>query len=184
MQKTKYFFKKGLSINEIAKRRGIKEATVWQHLAKLIEYNRLKVEEVLTKEKIKIIRPKIRSKNDTLTEIKAHIKDAQITFNELDCVRASIKAKEKKRNIFFHLQWYKKVHCTRKCYDNPEQRNVCAQKCKELSSKNRSWELEQKEFLEIFNMQINICILQEQQKKRYISWQEFKKNNSQKIKEA
>ena len=41
VQKTLQLFKKGMKIPEIAKHREIKESTVWQHLANLIEHNHL-----------------------------------------------------------------------------------------------------------------------------------------------
>ena len=41
VQKTLLLFKKGLRINEIAKKRFIKESTVWKHLINLVKYKRI-----------------------------------------------------------------------------------------------------------------------------------------------
>jgi len=98
-QKTLYMFKKGLSVEEIAAARGIKESTVWEHLAKLVEYNQLSLFKVLPKDKISRILPKILSENDRLTDIKTRINDPSITFDEINCVLASVKCRNKKKNI-------------------------------------------------------------------------------------
>lgn len=94
-QKTLYLFKKGLCVKEIAAERCIKESTVWEHLAKLIEYNQLNVYKVLPRGKISRILPKITSENDRLVDIKNRINDTSMTFDEVNCVLASVKCKNK-----------------------------------------------------------------------------------------
>lgn len=100
-QKTLHLFKKGLSMKEIAEVRSIKESTVWEHLAKLIEYNQLSLHKVLPKNKIAKILPGILSENERLTDIKARINDNSLTFNEVNCVLAYCKCKArcKSKNI-------------------------------------------------------------------------------------
>ena len=93
VQKTLLFFKKDLSIKDIAIKRGIKESTVWEHLANLIEHNQISVKEVLSEDKISKIIKKIYRKNDRLRDIKKRLKDDSITFDEIACVIASIKSK-------------------------------------------------------------------------------------------
>ena len=92
-QKTLQLYKKGVSIKEIAKQRGIKESTVWEHLAKLIEYSQLPVWKVLPKEKIRKILPSINSQGDRLKKIKERLNDVSITFDEINCVLAYFKKK-------------------------------------------------------------------------------------------
>lgn len=93
-QKTLHLLKKGLSVKEIAEARSVKEPTVWEHLAQLIEYGQLRMEKVLPKDKISLIKTKILSPEDKLKDIKARIADASVTFDEINCVMASIKNKK------------------------------------------------------------------------------------------
>jgi hypothetical protein len=55
VQKTLLNFKKGMSIEEIALKEGIKESTVWGHLINLIEHRQLSVWQVLSSDKAKMI---------------------------------------------------------------------------------------------------------------------------------
>ncbi|MBL7147776.1 MAG: helix-turn-helix domain-containing protein [Nanoarchaeota archaeon] len=93
--KTLYLFKKGLTIEQISKKRNIKESTVWEHLTKLIEHNQLSIYRVLPKEKINKIISNIRSKYSKLKDIKERLKDDSISFNEISCVLSSVKCKNK-----------------------------------------------------------------------------------------
>lgn len=173
-QKTLQLYKQKFSIKQIAKQRGIKESTVWEHLARLIEYNQFTVWEILPKEKILKILRNINNELDLLKDIKKRIKDDQISYDEIACVLASVKAKNKKKNILYHFKWYKKNYCHRKCYNN-SQRKLCENKFKEYITQNPIWKLTKREFLIIFNNHMNICILPEKEKRRYISYKEFKK---------
>ena len=175
-QKTLQLYKKGLKINEIAKRRIIKESTVWEHLIKSIEYNQLSVWKILPKEKIQKIQEKIYSAEDKLKDIKTRIKDNTITYNEIACVLAHFKSKTRTKNIIHHLNGYKKNHCKRKCYFNPEQRKQCEQKFNQLLTQNPALAMQRKEFLDFFNNQLIICILPEKEKRAYLSWKEFRNN--------
>ena len=96
-QKTLQLYKNGLNIKEIAEQRNIKESTVWEHLAKLIEYNQLPVWKVLPKEKIAKILNCISSKEDTLKDIKSRLNDNSITFDEINCVLAHFRNKSRKK---------------------------------------------------------------------------------------
>ena len=95
VQKTLFHYKKGLSIRNIAIKEGIKEATVWGHLANLIEHKQLSVWKVLPHEKIHKIIRKIYSRKERLRDIKKRINDSSITYDEIACVMASIKSKRK-----------------------------------------------------------------------------------------
>ncbi|MBU0894782.1 MAG: helix-turn-helix domain-containing protein [Nanoarchaeota archaeon] len=93
IQKTFYLFSKRLSIKKIAIKRDIKESTVWEHLANLIEHKQISVFNVLSKKRIFKIYSKIRNKKDKLKDIKSRIKYNSITFDEINCVLACIKSK-------------------------------------------------------------------------------------------
>lgn len=95
VQKTLFHFEKGLTIKEIATREGIKEGTVWGHLANLIEHNQLSMWKVIPEEKIHTILRKIYSRKERLKNIKKRFKKDSITYDEIACVMASIKSKKK-----------------------------------------------------------------------------------------
>ena len=95
VQKTLFYYKKGLNIKEIAIKEGIKEATVWGHLINLIEHRQLSVWQVLPSDKANKIFRKIYSHKERLRDIKRRIKDDSITYDEIACVMASIKSKKR-----------------------------------------------------------------------------------------
>ncbi|MBS3099510.1 helix-turn-helix domain-containing protein [Candidatus Pacearchaeota archaeon] len=95
VQKTLFHFRKGMSIEEIALKEGIKEATVWGHLINLIEHGQLSVWQVLPYDKVRKIFNKIYSHKERLRNIKKRIKDDTTTYDEIACVMASIKSKRK-----------------------------------------------------------------------------------------
>ena len=92
VQKTLFLYSKGLSVEEISRKRGVKESTVWEHLANLIEHNQISLWRVLPRKTIFKIYSKIKSKNDLLRDIKKRIKDKSVQFNEISCVLAHIKS--------------------------------------------------------------------------------------------
>jgi len=93
VQKTLFLYNKGFNIKQIAEQRNIKESTVWEHLANLINHKQLSVWKVLPKNKILTVLFKIYGKKDKLKNIKNRIKDDSINYDEINCVLASIKAK-------------------------------------------------------------------------------------------
>ena len=96
VQQTLFMYKKRLSIKEIALNRVIKESTVWEHLINLIEYRQLSVWEILPREKICEILSKVYSRKDRLKNIKNRLNNPAITYNEIDCVMASVRSKKKR----------------------------------------------------------------------------------------
>ena len=172
--KTLHLFKKGLDFKQIAQHRSIKEATVWEHFAKLIEHNQFSVWKLLPKEKILKILPAIYDQNDKLKDVKERIKDISITFDEINCVLAFVKSKNRTKRITNHIKWYKRINCCRKCFFNPTQRKECNKKFDLFVSQNPNLEMKRKEFLDVFNNQLSICVLPEEEKKKFVSWKEFK----------
>ncbi|MFH1174801.1 MAG: reverse transcriptase domain-containing protein [archaeon] len=171
-QKTLLLYRKGLTIKQIAEQRGIKESTVWQHFASLIEHHQLSVWQLLAKEKIIKILHHIQSEQDRLKDIKERLNDATITYDELACVLAFVKRKNKKSNICFLANWYQHNYCYRKC--PLSQRRVCKFKFDEFIRKNPTLEMRRKEFLGLFNVYMTICILSDAKKREYVSWIEFR----------
>ncbi len=101
VHKTLYLFKKGLNAREISEVRKIKESTVLEHFSKLIEYNQMSVFDILSKDKISKISQKIKGKNDRLKEIKQRLNDDNITYDEINCVLAMIKLRNKMQKYKF-----------------------------------------------------------------------------------
>ncbi|PIN80520.1 hypothetical protein COV11_03875 [Candidatus Woesearchaeota archaeon CG10_big_fil_rev_8_21_14_0_10_30_7] len=171
-RKTLQLFKKRLTIKEISEKRQIKESTVWSHFAKLIEANQFSIWKLLPKEKINLINSKISSHKDSLKEIKSKIPDKSITYDEISCVLSNIKSKYKEKPLIELTNWYQKTHCARKC--NQNQINICKTKFNHFTTKNPKLEMKRKDFLNLFNNQMTICILPQKEKEKYITWQEFK----------
>ena len=175
VQKTLQLYKKGISIVQIAEKRGIKVGTVWEHLANLITYNQLSVWKVLPPEKVRIILKSTHTEHDKLKDIKTKIKDNSITYNEINCVLAYVHSKNRAKNIFHHVNWYKKVHCLRKCYFNAKQRKECSLKFDRFQSSSPALEMKRDNFLDLFNNHIDICVLPKKEKLMQLSWGQFQK---------
>ena len=86
---------------KIAKERNLKAATVWMHLANLIEFNQLSVWKVIPPEKVNRILPSIISEEDELKGIKQKIQDDSINYDEINCVLAYVRSKNKAKNIIY-----------------------------------------------------------------------------------
>ena len=173
MQKTLFSWEKGKNVEKISKDRGIKARTVWQHLANLIEYNQLSVWKILSPCKVKYVLQNITSENDTLKSIKMKIKDGSASFDEINCVLSHVKSMNRSKNMAYHCNWYQKNHCLRTCYLNKKQRKECAEKFDRFVSKNPDLKMKRREFIDLFNNHINICILPEKEKRSHISGKRF-----------
>ena len=97
VQKTLLLLRKGFGVEQIAKMRVVKEGTVWSHLANLIEHGQLSVWSVMPKKKIVRIITRIRHPSEQLKQIKERVKDRNISYDEIACIRAHLKMKEKIR---------------------------------------------------------------------------------------
>ena len=172
VQKTLSLWKRGRSIQQIAKERGVKESTIWSHFANLIEFNQLSVWKLLGKEKTETILCKINSETDKLKDIKARIKTS-VTYDEIACCLSYVKSKSRTKNILYHVHFYQKVYCFRKCYFNKNQRKACSLKFDQLITSNPLLQLKRQDFLDLFNNHINICVLPEKEKLNYMSWAQF-----------
>ena len=177
-QKTLFLLKKGYSPIQIALKREITHSTVWEHIAKLIEHNQLSLHKMLPKEKINTILPHIHHENDKRLYIKERINNTTITFNEINCVLADVKRRNKKKNITTLTQWYQRNYCYRKCYTKHEQQKTCKKKFEQFTTNNPSMSMKQEEFLHLFNNHMIICVLSEQEKRKYVTWKEFKSNHT------
>jgi retron-type reverse transcriptase len=173
VQKTLLLFKKGKTPPQIAEQRGIKEGTVWEHLANLIEHHQLQLSRIIPKDRTHQIIKHIHDENDTLKDIKSRIGDPTITYNEIACVLASKRSRNGKLIIKKLVQWYQRTNCERKCFMRPEQIAICNKKFEQLTAANPSLTMKKREFLDLFNNHLTICVLPEQQKRRPMTWREF-----------
>ncbi len=169
VQKTLLLFRKGQSISQIAKRRNIKESTVWGHIANLIEHYQIPLEKVISKEKILQILPKIKSGKELLLKVKQNIANSSITYDEINCVLASAKAKDRRLSMAQIIADFQQKNCSRKCHFNLLQRKICAAKFKLFCSKNATLKMNRKEFAGLFYEHLNICTLPEKEKRRHVS---------------
>ncbi|MDP3989728.1 MAG: reverse transcriptase domain-containing protein [archaeon] len=175
-QKTLQLIKKGMTAKKIAETRGIKEGTVWDHVACLVENHQLTLKSIIPENKTKIILANIKSLDDKLKDIKERIKDDTVTYNEINCVLANLRGKHQKKSIMYFIDWYKRTNCFRKCYYNKSQRQECRVKFQQLVAKGAELRFTKNEFLDFFNTHVKICVLPEQDKKRFVSWREFRQN--------
>lgn len=99
VQKTLFLVRKRFTIKQIAETRSIKEGTVWSHIANLIEHGQLPVWKIMPKKKIIETMVKIRNPTEPLKQIREGIKDKDISYDEIACVRAHLKMKEKIKTL-------------------------------------------------------------------------------------
>ncbi len=95
VQKTLFLLRKDLSIDEIAKKRNIHADTIWSHIENLIEHGQLSIWKILPKKKIIKTLYCINSGSEELKRIRERITDKGITYNEIACIRAHLKMKER-----------------------------------------------------------------------------------------
>ena len=74
----------------------MKESTIWDHLAQLIEKRKLMLNKVLSQDKISMIISHIHSPKDKLKDIKARICYGFISYNDIHCVVADMKSRIKR----------------------------------------------------------------------------------------
>ena len=180
-QKTLLLFKKGRTVSQIATQRQVKEGTIWQHLATLVEHHELRLKEVMPTEKIKKILKHIKSPVDKLKDIKTRINDKTITYDEIAVVLANTKGKTRKKSITYYAAWYQRTNCYRKCYNNKQQREACKKKFQELSAKT-SLTFTKKEFLEFINNHTTICQLPKKEKEQHVTWNIYTRNKNEQAK--
>lgn len=174
-QKTLQLINRGASIEKIAKQRNLKIGTIWDHIANLVEHHQLPLKKVIIPKKIHKILHAIKTPEDKLKDIKQRINDETINYNEIQVVLANVRAKHKKKSISYYSEWYQRTNCFRKCYRNKDQRKECRIKFQQLVAKKLNMEFSKHDFLNFFHNHVNICVLPEKDKKRFMSWEEFKK---------
>ncbi|MBN1175656.1 hypothetical protein JXA48_03355, partial [Candidatus Woesearchaeota archaeon] len=156
----------------------LQESTIQKHLENLVEHHQLQLREVMKTWKVKIILKNIKTSTDTIKSIDKKINNKQISLDDISLVLAIIKGKYKKKSSTYFIQWYQKVNCQRKCYNNQNQILSCRIKFQKLQATINNLEFNKKEFLELINNQTTICELSKKEKSKFVSWQEHKNNIS------
>ena len=123
----------------------------------------------------------IHSPIDTLAEIKQRLHNNSISFHEINCVLATVKGKQNKKSIAFYTQWYRTTNCFRKCFFHKDQRVLCKSKLLELAIRHPTLTFTKNEYLDFINNKTTICVLPDQEKKRFISYQEFRMRTKQNL---
>ena len=84
-------YNKGFSIEDIAATRGLKKVTIYSHINELIARNEIKIEDVMTLDRIQPIKECIKLNDQkSLTDIKV-ILGSDFTFEEIRLVKTSLK---------------------------------------------------------------------------------------------
>ena len=118
----------------------------------------------------------IKSPEDKLKEIKERINDDSISYDEISCVLATIRGKHKKKSANYFINWYQRTNCFRKCCFNKNRRQECRVKFQQLAAQCADLCFTKNEFLNFFNSHVNICALPEKDKRKYVSWREFRQS--------
>ncbi|UUV22363.1 helix-turn-helix domain-containing protein [Paenimyroides aestuarii] len=93
IDKTFELFQQRLTVSQIADKRKLSVATIYQHVGKLIAANKIAISEVLSKKKIAELQKLFSGNEDkTLTEIKADAPES-ITWEDLRIYKASLQVK-------------------------------------------------------------------------------------------
>jgi len=162
---------------EIAQKRSLKEGTIWEHITKLIAYGNISIYKTLKKEELQEIQKAFSSPEEALKAVKERLSH-RFSYHQIQCVQAHIQHLKRNLRIWSFFLWYQKKHCSRKCYKNKKQRDVCTMNMKIFAARNPQLEMKKMEFLDLFNEHMHICVLAEDEKRRYITWEEFKKMKS------
>lgn len=173
-QKTLQLINQGFSIEDIAQKRNLKLGTIWDHIANLVEHHQILLKRIISPKKVHKILFAIKSPEDKLKYIKQRVNYESISFNEIQVVFANVKSKYKQKSISHYVDWYQRTNCFRKCYFNKNQRKECRIKFQQLVAKELTMEFSKNDFLDFFHNHIKICILSENEKRRFMSWEDFK----------
>jgi len=166
-------FKEGLQISEIAHKRNFTVSTIETHLTGLIQEKKIKVEELLDKDRIDLI--KVEAKNhNTSKGIKEKLPE-EVSYAEIKYVLASMgKIRPKKSAIEKAINTYIGNYCYRKCFNHDEILTDCLDKFEKLKKGVGNTNITVKELkLMIDNDSIKICKLPFDKREKIISWGYF-----------
>jgi len=175
-EKTLELFRKGLPVHEIAFERKLAFSTIENHLRLLIEKNKIQLDELLSEEKIALIRSAIPEDAKSLSEIKALL-PADVTYGEIKWVLTSLgKLKQPKPMppITKAINTYVGNNCTRKCFNHGEIFSGCRKNFEHLAQSMGDSAISVSEFFKFMNSgEIKICKLPLEKRKKIVYWDKF-----------
>jgi hypothetical protein len=164
-------FKQGKSMPEIAYKRKLAFSTIETHLRKILEYNKIKLSELLDQNKNKIIEGATIN-CDSLKEIKEKF-PKDISYGEIKyLLTAQGRLKQKRKTaIDKAINIYMGNYCSRKCFNHPGIIGDCSKKFDVLRKSMSTLELSFKEFNILMKEgDIKFCKLTYDNRIRYVSW--------------
>lgn len=175
-EETFEWFKKGLSMPEIAFKRKLAFSTIENHLRILLEKKRVKIEELLPPERIQLIQSALPEKFERLSEIK-NLLPNDVSFAEISWVLTALgKFREKKKQapIVTAIHTYIGNNCERKCFNHPEVFADCREKFESLVQGAANEKISVSDFYKLMNSGgISICKLPIAERKKVIIWKQF-----------
>lgn len=89
--KTLEYLQNGYSVQQIAKERQFSIQTIYNHIAKLIEEGKVKIEDYIDEEKLILLREKVTGNaKSELKELKTQVNEESITYEDLKLFRATL----------------------------------------------------------------------------------------------
>ena len=176
-EETLRLFKEGNSWSEIAYKRKLAYSTIENHFAGLILSKKVRVEELVTPERIELIKKHVQeNQTDRLKELKEAL-PAEVTYSEIKWVLASMgKYRHKPINppIVKAIHAYRALNCFRKCFNQYNIFDNCAEKFEKLAKSYGDTEINTYDFIELMNTgQISICKFSKEKRELRISCKEF-----------
>lgn len=167
--------RQGKPVPEIASHRGLAASTIESHLQRLLESKEVKIEELLSMDKIEQIKAAIGS-SESLREIKDRLPET-VSYGEIKYVLTVLgrfKHSSRKPAIVSAINTYVGNYCYRKCFNHPELIKECEDKFNELASRMKDANITFSELnAMIKDSRISICKLPQSHRALYVSWRNF-----------
>jgi len=175
-ERTLELFKQGFSMAEISFERKLAFSTIENHFGILLDKKEIGIGELLSKEKIELIKRVVPENPLSLSEIKGLLPE-EVSFCEIGWVLASMgkfRGKKPKAPIVRAINTFVGNHCVRKCFNHPEIMEDCRQKFDKLAKEFGENQISLSEFFKLMNSgSITICKLPGDKKRKIVFWKQF-----------
>ncbi|MFH0954492.1 MAG: helix-turn-helix domain-containing protein [Candidatus Micrarchaeota archaeon] len=175
-EETFELFKQGRSLPEIAFKRKLAFSTIENHLRILIEKKRIRIEELVSPERIELIQKAIPEKPESLSEIKNSL-PRDVSYGEIKWILTAagkFKAKNRSTPILKAINTYVGNNCTRKCFNHPGIFGACREKFELLTKTAGQEPISVGDFFQLMNSGgIQICKLPVNERKKIVFWRQF-----------
>ncbi len=170
-------FRQGKPVPEIACQRKLATSTIESHLQRLLESKEVKIEELLSRDKMEQIKAAIGS-SESLREIKDRLPET-VSYGEIKYVLTAMgrfKHSSKKPAIVSAINTYIGNYCYRKCFNHTETIKECEGRFNELANSMKDTNITFSEFNAMMkDSRISICKLPQNRKALYVSWHNFER---------